>query len=74
MTAPIEQLAGQGILGLMLFIALYAIKILHEELKAERLARVQDGKDSTALLLTVQKAITDTVGKFHELVKSRDAK
>ena len=71
MTEPLSQVAANGILGALLVVALIAIGYLHRELAAERNARVQDAKDNTALLLKIQQATTDAIGKFYDLVKAR---
>ncbi len=71
MTAPLEQIAANGILGALLVVALFAIGYLHRELAAERAARIQDSKDSTALLLKIQQATLDAIDKFYDLVKTR---
>jgi hypothetical protein len=71
MSSALEQLAANGILGLLLAVALVAIGFLHRELGSERAARIQDAKDNTALLLKIQQATTDAIGKFYDLVKAR---
>ena len=72
MNAPLEQIVGTGVVGAMLVIALLALRALHQELAAERAARIQDAKDNTGLLLKVQQATTDAIGKLYDLAKARE--
>jgi hypothetical protein len=100
MTAPLEQLAGYGAVGIMLVVALLALRALHMEHKADREAmlkafaeerakwaterealrkeladesdaRIQDSKDNTTLLMKVQQALYDAIGKLHDLAKAK---
>ena len=72
MTAPLEQIAGYGVVGALLVVALLALRALHQELAAERAARIQDAKDNTALLLRIQQATADAIGKLYDLAKARE--
>ncbi|MER3499841.1 MAG: hypothetical protein C4308_15110 [Chitinophagaceae bacterium] len=72
MTTPLEQIAGYGVVGALLVVALLALRALHQELAAERAARIQDAKDNTALLLKIQQATTDAIGKLYDLAKARE--
>jgi len=72
-TAPLEQIAGYGVVGALLVVALLALRSLHQELAAERAARIQDAKDNTALLLKIQQATTDAIGKLYDLAKARES-
>lgn len=72
MNAPLEQVAGAGLLGALLVIALFALRSLHQELAAERAARIQDAKDGAALMLKIQQATTDAIGKLYDLAKARE--
>lgn len=67
MNAPLEQVAGAGLLGALLVIALFALRALHNELAAERAARIQDAKDFTAILLAVQKEVLAAVDRLTDL-------
>lgn len=67
MTAPLEQLAGHGILGALLVVSLIALRALHQELAAERAARIQDAKDGMTLLLAVQKEVLVAIDKLTDL-------
>lgn len=71
MTSAIEKVVENGLLGALLIVALFAIWYLHRELAAERAARIQDAKDNTNLLLKIQQATTDAIGKFYDLVRAR---
>lgn len=70
--APLEQIAGYGVVGALLVVALLALRALHQELAAERAARIQDAKDNTALLLKIQQATADAIGKLYDLAKARE--
>lgn len=72
MTGPLEQIAGYGVVGALLVVALLALRSLHNELAAERAARIQDAKDNTGLLLKIQQATTDAIGKLYDLAKARE--
>lgn len=67
MNAPLEQVAGAGLLGALLVIALFALRSLHQELAAERAARIQDAKDGMTLLLAVQKEVLAAVDRLTDL-------
>jgi hypothetical protein len=74
----VESLAQYGPLGILLGVSLLALRSLHAEnktertallaeLAAERAARIQDSKDGTQLLLTVQKELLAAVDKLTDL-------
>lgn len=74
MNAPLEQIAGYGVTGALLVVALVALRFLYQELAAERTARaaesaarIQDAKDGATLLLNVQKEILAAVDKLTDL-------
>lgn len=67
MTPPLDQLAGFGVVGVMLMISLYALRALYTELGAERAARIQDAKDGMTLLLAVQKEVLAAVDKLTDI-------
>lgn len=74
----LEKLTEYGPLGVLLVVSLLALRSLHAEnkvertallaeLAAERTARIQDAKDGTQLLLTVQKELLAAVDKLTDL-------
>lgn len=67
MTAPLEQIAGYGVVGALLVVSLFALRALHNELAEERAARIQDAKDGMQLLLAVQKEVLTAVEKLTDL-------
>lgn len=44
-TELLTELAGQGLLGILLVLALYTVITLYKEIKAEREARLEDMKE-----------------------------
>ena len=67
MSSSLEPLVQYGAVGVLLVLALIALRSLHQELAAERAARIQDAKDGTKLLLEVQKEVLAAVEKLTDL-------
>ena len=63
----LEPLVQYGAIGILLTVSLLALRALHNELTAERAARIQDAKDGMALLLAVQKEVLAAVDKLTDL-------
>ena len=70
MTEALAALVQYGAVGIILVISLLALRSLHAELAAERAARIQDAKDSTQLLIQLQKEILAAVDKLSDLYAS----
>jgi len=66
-SSSLEPLVQYGAVGVLLVLALIALRSLHQELAAERAARIQDAKDGTKLLLEVQKEVLAAVEKLTDL-------
>lgn len=67
MNAPLEQIAGYGITGALLVVALFTLRSLHQELAAERSARIQDAKDGMKIMLAFQKEVLVAVDRLTDL-------
>ncbi len=70
MTEALAPLAQYGSIGVILIVALLALRSLHDKLLAEQAARIQDAKDARETLLLFQKEILASVDKLSDLYES----
>ena len=67
--SALTQLAGTGVVGVVLVLALLALWRKDKDLRAEASARVEDAQRMLALAMTLQKDVTLAVSALTEIVE-----
>ena len=68
-TGTAEQIAGAGITGALLLVALFALRSKDRELSAEKAARIDDSKTNLQLIMKLQEQVILAVNKLSDLVE-----
>jgi type II secretory pathway component PulM len=67
--SALAQLAGTGVVGLVLVLALLALWQKDKDYKAESKARIDDAQRMLAILMQMQKDVTTAVAALTEIVE-----
>lgn len=65
---PLAQIASSGILGALVVVLLLVVRHLHNQLTAEKNARIEDGQKTLGVMMSVQKDRVDESHKFGDYV------
>ena len=74
-TQLLSQLASTGVVGVLLVLALLALRSKDKELKDEQQARIEDAKSYLKLAMSLQEQVISAVTKLSDIVEylqSRD--